>query len=250
MKLIKTLVVAFLAFGFLTSAVADQVTEVSEDTNLVELAETAQVSHVILSYKGEPHCVADTIKYPSLVPAFWEVQQEREHFFSNMKKEFQSRGHSETEDVVKHDKTRSELPECGVEEMNHIYKIAQNSVLVDDPNEGVAVAAAGPWPFVAICTASMAMGFGIRTLLSIFEIPAFKSLVAVGSGLLLLQYIHIHLLGKAGWFNSRSLFFLTGAVTIACGTIGGISANYLIRWSNKTLTESAVKNEISETLSD
>ena len=102
------------------------------------------LSYTLLSYKGKPVCLADTSKYPSLIPFFY-----REIF----KVPDESVSHkSSIQEMAEVD-----LPECGVEEYNRIYYMAQNAVLVDEQNPGVQVAGAGVLPLVA-CLSGLSLG--------------------------------------------------------------------------------------------
>ena len=96
----------------------------------------------ILSYKGEPVCVANTITNPSLTPSFLSVGSGHigeNHFIEEL-----------------------DGPQCDTEDMNRIYKIAQNSILVDDPKKGVEVAALFI-PYATVCAFSALTGGIIST---------------------------------------------------------------------------------------
>ena len=89
-----------------------------------------KVSQVILSYKGEPLCVVNTGRHPSLVPSFLPVASS-----------------SKSEQL-------GTLPECDVDDMNRIYQVAQNAVLVDR-QKGIKVAALALPAVVGICVGSV-----------------------------------------------------------------------------------------------
>ena len=89
------------------------VLDVSADVNQPVMSE------VILSYKKEPICITSVHQNPDLVPSFFEMG-------------------------VKSSSTKAkvDLPECNPEEINHITTLSENSVLVNDPRQGIQTVSA------------------------------------------------------------------------------------------------------------
>ena len=110
-----------------------------------------KVSQVILSYKGEPLCVVNTGKYPSLVPSFLPVASS-----------------SKSEQL-------GTLPECDVDDMNRIYQVAQNAVLVDR-QKGIKVVAL---PVVPICVASVILPSALAYVGNIIQQSVFEERLGV-----------------------------------------------------------------------
>ncbi len=125
------------------------------------------LSYTLLSYKGKPVCLANTSKYPSLIPSVWrdqlfEIPGELAVNKSNKSSIPFSSEMANTDESTSNKSSIKEmaevdLPECGVEEYNRIYYIAQNAVLVDEQNPGVQVAGAGVIP-LAVCLSGLSLG--------------------------------------------------------------------------------------------
>ena len=164
-----------------------------------------KTSHAILSYQGEPVCVTNTAKNPDLVPSFLTH-------------------HPASDDPT----SEQGLPECGVEDMNRIYNIAQNSVLVDDPEKGVEVASLFVPYYVAVCASSAIVGGLVSLVLNrnsrtksdgVLQ-SAKGSFIGIGAGI-------IHVMSIDLWRpNALVSFPLQMAGVITCGLTGAFSVHY------------------------
>ena len=168
----------------------------------------------ILSYKGEPVCVANATS--SLTPSFL------------------SAGSGSMEP------TDEELDglQCNTEDMNRIYTIAQNSILVDDPEKGVEISAVFI-PYVALCVSSAVAG-GLLTALGYHAVdyqPANPKLTSFGLGMAGGGTIHgISLLAeksdnatkKGAGALSKKPHGIRALLAVTCGMAGAFSVQYLL----------------------
>ncbi len=121
-----------------------------------------EVPYAILSVKGRPVCVADINKYSSLVPSFWrdhltpdEVAREN-HPIRSLRHSHPKHKMARGNPLTFKEMVSADLPKCGMEDMNRIYQIVQNAVLVDEQNPGVKVAGGGI--HFATCLGGLALG--------------------------------------------------------------------------------------------
>ena len=131
-------------------------------------------------------------------------------------------------------------PQCDMEDMNRIYTIAQNSILVDDPEKGVEVAAAFI-PYVALCVGSAVAGGALYYLFHTTQLPNPQrndELLSIGMGGIAGSAISLYsttaeangpsILKKLWKGINKKPAGKILPVAVTCGMAGGFSVQYLL----------------------
>ena len=200
------LVICFSSWGF--SAVNPKT-----GPHLADSISGIRAYKAILHYKGEPVCVANATS--SLTPSFLSAGS----------------GSIETTEEL-------DGPQCDTEDMNRIYTIAQNSILVDDPEKGVEVAAVFI-PYVALCVGSAVAGGALYYLFHTTQLPNPQrndELLSIGMGGIAGSAISLYSttaeangpsILKKFWKDLKPAGKIV-PVAVTCGMAGGFSVQYLL----------------------